>query len=75
MILLWYVLFVSHIWHFFLDNFAIQVLDSNVFAHNQCGSDTLDVNGFEEVDDASVLYCERFMEFLIDLLSQLRTRR
>uniref|UniRef100_A0A7N2M6F9 Intron-binding protein aquarius n=1 Tax=Quercus lobata TaxID=97700 RepID=A0A7N2M6F9_QUELO len=29
----------------------------------------------EQVDDACVLYCERFMEFLIDLLSQLPTRR
>lgn len=29
----------------------------------------------ELVDDACVLYCERFMEFLIDLLSQLPTRR
>lgn len=35
----------------------------------------LSVNGFQEVDDACVLYCERFMEFLIDLLSQLPTRR
>ncbi|KAH0981776.1 hypothetical protein GBA52_008953 [Prunus armeniaca] len=31
--------------------------------------------GLEHVDDACVLYCERFMEFLIDLLSQLPTRR
>ncbi|XP_058194691.1 uncharacterized protein LOC131311286 [Rhododendron vialii] len=53
----------------------LEVLDSNVFPHNQCGSDTMDVNPFEEVDDASVLYCERFMEFLTDLLSQLSTRR
>ncbi|PKU78317.1 Regulator of nonsense transcripts 1 like [Dendrobium catenatum] len=29
----------------------------------------------EKVDDSCVLYCERFMEFLIDLLSQLPTRR
>ncbi|KAG5565094.1 hypothetical protein RHGRI_001101 [Rhododendron griersonianum] len=53
----------------------LEVLDSNVFPHNQCGSDTVDVNRFEEVDDASVLYCERFMEFITDLLSQLSTRR
>ncbi|CAN1813775.1 RNA helicase aquarius [Linum perenne] len=31
--------------------------------------------GQTQVDDAAVLYCERFMEFLIDLLSQLPTRR
>lgn len=28
-----------------------------------------------QIDDSCVLYCERFMEFLIDLLSQLPTRR
>lgn len=32
-------------------------------------------HGSEDVDDACVLYCERFMELLIDLLSQLPTRR
>ncbi|KAL5543658.1 hypothetical protein UlMin_007442, partial [Ulmus minor] len=31
-------------------------------------------NNLGQVDDACVLYCERFMEFLIDLLSQLPTR-
>ncbi|KAI3949343.1 hypothetical protein MKW98_023280 [Papaver atlanticum] len=31
--------------------------------------------GSEQVDNGGVLYCERFMEFLIDLLSQLPTRR
>jgi len=36
-------------------------------------SEGLDAN--MEVDDACILYCERFMEFLIDLLSQLPTRR
>lgn len=29
----------------------------------------------DQVDESCVLYCERFMEFLIDLLSQLPTRR
>ncbi|KAL6989725.1 hypothetical protein U1Q18_015476 [Sarracenia purpurea var. burkii] len=54
----------------------LEVLDSNVFCHKQCDNENeLDINGFEEVDDACVLYCERFMEFLIDLLSQLPTRR
>ncbi|PSS26492.1 Intron-binding protein like [Actinidia chinensis var. chinensis] len=55
----------------------LEVLDLNVFPHKQCDNedDALAVNGFEEVDDACILYCERFMEFLIDLLSQLPTRR
>jgi len=35
----------------------------------------LDGTGSGLVNDACVLYCERFMEFLIDLLSQLPTRR
>ncbi|KAK4592152.1 hypothetical protein RGQ29_016595 [Quercus rubra] len=35
----------------------------------------LEVLDSTQVDDACVLYCERFMEFLIDLLSQLPTRR
>lgn len=34
-----------------------------------------DSESYKEVDDACLLYCERFMEFLIDLLSQLPTRR
>ncbi|KAL5565693.1 hypothetical protein UlMin_028857 [Ulmus minor] len=33
------------------------------------------VNNLGQVDDACVSYCERFMEFLIDHLSQLPTRR
>ncbi|XAR61582.1 hypothetical protein NMG60_11016040 [Bertholletia excelsa] len=55
----------------------LEVLDSKILPHKEHDSedDMLDVNGFEEVDDACVLYCERFMEFLIDLLSQLPTRR
>ncbi|KAL7239134.1 hypothetical protein ACSBR2_005102 [Camellia fascicularis] len=50
----------------------LEVLDLKVFPRKQSDNedDTLDVNG-----DACVLYCERFMEFLIDLLSQLPTRR
>ncbi|KAF2322428.1 hypothetical protein GH714_016985 [Hevea brasiliensis] len=52
-----------------------QVLDFQVFPQKSSVSeDGLD-SGFDEVDDAAVLYCERFMEFLIDLLSQLPTRR
>ncbi|GAB2295857.1 hypothetical protein Dimus_030008 [Dionaea muscipula] len=42
----------------------LEVLDSKVFPANDM-----------EDDAACVLYCERFMEFLIDLLSQLPTRR
>nr|XP_016496735.1 PREDICTED: intron-binding protein aquarius-like isoform X1 [Nicotiana tabacum] len=55
----------------------LEVLDCNVFPHpNTEVDDHLDItNDFEGVNDASVLYCERFMEFLIDLLSQLPTRR
>ncbi|XP_021675199.2 uncharacterized protein LOC110661008 isoform X2 [Hevea brasiliensis] len=53
----------------------LDVLDFQVFPQKSSVSeDGLD-SGFEEVDDAAVLYCERFMEFLIDLLSQLPTRR
>lgn len=54
----------------------MQILDSEVFFSPQ--HDDLDgnnSNGFQKVNDACVLYCERFMEFLIDLLSQLPTRR
>ncbi|XP_057976627.1 uncharacterized protein LOC131163848 [Malania oleifera] len=56
----------------------LEVLDSNVFLHKDGdaeGEEFVDASGLEHVDDASVLYCERFMEFLIDLLSQLPTRR
>lgn len=55
-----------------------QVLDHKVFVqkHSVNGDDDLvAAYGFEKIDDACVLYCERFMEFLIDLLSQLPTRR
>ena len=61
--------------HVFL---CYQVLDSKVFSYSH-GDDEdnelVDANGFEKVNDACILYCERFMEFLIDLLSQLPTRR
>lgn len=55
-----------------------QVLDHKVFSQKYSvdEDDELDAaSSFEQVNDASVLYCERFMEFLIDLLSQLPTRR
>ncbi|CBI17729.3 unnamed protein product, partial [Vitis vinifera] len=55
----------------------LEVLDSKVFSYSH-GDDEdnelVDANGFEKVNDACILYCERFMEFLIDLLSQLPTR-
>lgn len=53
-----------------------QVLDFNVFPRtlNEDG-ESVDSDGLGEADDAAVLYCERFIEFLIDLLSQLPTRR
>ncbi|CAK9138186.1 unnamed protein product [Ilex paraguariensis] len=55
----------------------LEVLDSEVFRQKQHQNDDELVyeNNSELLDDASVLYCERFMEFLIDLLSQLPTRR
>ncbi|XP_059651946.1 uncharacterized protein LOC132299398 [Cornus florida] len=52
----------------------LEVLDSKIFPHDE-DDEGAGVNGFEQVDDACILYCERFMEFLIDLLSQLPTRR
>ena len=55
-----------------------QVLDSTVFSQEQHVNEDnkiIDAYGLKQVDDACVLYCERFMEFLIDLLSQLPTRR
>ncbi|KAH9608634.1 hypothetical protein KSS87_011141 [Heliosperma pusillum] len=53
----------------------LEVLNSKVFHNAQPDSENLDDGNFEKVDDACILYCERFMEFLIDLLSQLPTRR
>ncbi|KAJ9179582.1 hypothetical protein P3X46_011356 [Hevea brasiliensis] len=50
-----------------------EVLDFQAFPQRSIVSeDGLD-SGFKEVDAAAILYCERFMEFLIDLLSQLPT--
>lgn len=56
----------------------LEVLDSHVSRHKEQTDKfdkivTLDDNA--EIDDSCILYCERFMEFLIDLLSQLPTRR
>ncbi|KAJ4834990.1 hypothetical protein Tsubulata_019278 [Turnera subulata] len=52
------------------------VLDFEVFPQNSSpDEDNVIITGFEHINDAAVLYCERFMEFLIDLLSQLPTRR
>ncbi|XP_043691162.1 RNA helicase aquarius isoform X2 [Telopea speciosissima] len=56
----------------------LEILDSKVFSDKQCGNNDdqiVDSNTFGHFDDACLLYCERFMEFLIDLLSQLPTRR
>ncbi|CAI9278954.1 unnamed protein product [Lactuca saligna] len=61
----------------FLRNFIeefLEVLDSKVFYHDD-DNEGSKVHGFEQINEASILYCERFMEFLIDLLSQLPTRR
>ncbi|KAK8946189.1 hypothetical protein KSP40_PGU019610 [Platanthera guangdongensis] len=55
----------------------LEILDSKVIPVKQTvdnGSHFVDSYD-ERVDDSCVLYCERFMEFLIDLLSQLPTRR
>lgn len=54
------------------------MLDSEVFPtklRNDKDNELVDITGMNEGDGASILYCERFMEFLIDLLSQLPTRR
>lgn len=56
----------------------LEVLGSNVFTTEHDGDENGGVDNsysFDSVDDACLLYCERFMEFLIDLLSQLPTRR
>ncbi|KAD7116894.1 hypothetical protein R6Q59_006423 [Mikania micrantha] len=55
-----------------IDEF-LEVLDSEVFYDDDDGGSN--VHGFEKINEASILYCERYMEFLIDLLSQLPTRR
>ncbi|XP_031379530.1 RNA helicase aquarius isoform X2 [Punica granatum] len=56
----------------------LEVLDHNVFPRQHYVDEDgqhIESDGLGEADDASVLYCERFIEFLIDLLSQLPTRR
>lgn len=55
----------------------LEILDSKVILSSQDGGEESAFNESlsEQVDDSSVLYCERFMEFLIDMLSQLPTRR
>ncbi|KAF9611000.1 hypothetical protein IFM89_026306 [Coptis chinensis] len=56
----------------------LEILDSEVFIHTQSDHEDGKLDepyGTKKVNDASILYCERFMEFLIDLLSQLPTRR
>ncbi|OVA07623.1 Intron-binding protein [Macleaya cordata] len=56
----------------------LEILDSKVFPQKQSDHEDNQLHGsygFDQVDNACVLYCERFMEFLIDLLSQLPTRR
>ncbi|XP_030465528.1 uncharacterized protein LOC115684792 [Syzygium oleosum] len=60
-----------------MDEF-LEVLDFKVFPQpdgDNGNDETIVAYSLGQVDDASVLYCERFIEFLIDLLSQLPTRR
>ncbi|PUZ40870.1 hypothetical protein GQ55_9G457000 [Panicum hallii var. hallii] len=55
----------------------LEILDSKVILSSQDGGEesVLNESPSGQVDDSCVLYCERFMEFLIDMLSQLPTRR
>ncbi|XP_039829042.1 RNA helicase aquarius-like isoform X2 [Panicum virgatum] len=55
----------------------LEILDSKVILSSQDGGEesVLNESLSGQVDDSCVLYCERFMEFLIDMLSQLPTRR
>ncbi|CAN6561850.1 unnamed protein product [Malus baccata var. baccata] len=53
----------------------LEILDSKVLPPDPSMNEDDQLAGAMRVDDACVLYCERFMEFLIDLLSQLPTRR
>ncbi|KAG2551560.1 hypothetical protein PVAP13_9KG377500 [Panicum virgatum] len=55
----------------------LEILDSKVILSSQDGAEesVLNESLIGQVDDSCVLYCERFMEFLIDMLSQLPTRR
>eukprot|EP00854_Cymbomonas_tetramitiformis_P019254 gene19254-23016_t len=51
-----------------------QVLENAVLEVQEEEGEEAEVQG-PAVHDASLLYCERFLEFVIDLLSQLPTRR
>ncbi|XP_010916892.1 uncharacterized protein [Elaeis guineensis] len=54
----------------------LEILDSKVIQQKHDDEETHFNDSYNvQVDDSCVLYCERFMEFLIDLLSQLPTRR
>ncbi|KAG0550887.1 hypothetical protein BDA96_01G376300 [Sorghum bicolor] len=55
----------------------LEILDSKVILSNQDAGEesVLNESLSGQIDDSCVLYCERFMEFLIDMLSQLPTRR
>ncbi|WVZ57136.1 hypothetical protein U9M48_007563 [Paspalum notatum var. saurae] len=55
----------------------LEILDSKVILSSQDGGEESALNEWlsGQIDDSCVLYCERFMEFLIDMLSQLPTRR
>ncbi|KAI3884953.1 hypothetical protein MKX03_015786, partial [Papaver bracteatum] len=53
----------------------LEILDSQVFSLKQSDCEDKQLGGSEQVNNGCVLYCKRFMEFLIDLLSQLPTRR
>ncbi|RDY09866.1 Intron-binding protein aquarius, partial [Mucuna pruriens] len=62
------VMFVRNLIEEFLEVFPQKQLSGE-------DDELIDTTGVGVVNDACVLYCERFMEFLIDLLSQLPTRR
>ncbi|XP_008795569.2 RNA helicase aquarius [Phoenix dactylifera] len=54
----------------------LEILDSKVIQQKHDDEETHFNDSYNvQIDDSCVLYCERFMEFLIDLLSQLPTRR
>ncbi|KAL5542055.1 hypothetical protein UlMin_009765 [Ulmus minor] len=71
------IIFISGGWFYTFHFGAFGILDSKFseLEHTVDGDGALiAANNLGQVDDACVLYCERFMEFLIDLLSQLPTR-
>lgn len=55
----------------------LEILDSKVIVLKHIDHEETQLSNSygEQVDDSCVLYCQRFTEFLIDLLSQLPTRR